>query len=197
MLPEVIEILYVVKRERAASDTGAPTAAPVVLVQVIVTVWTKASRGAQGAALRHAVPEAMAIPAAVSATSEPSVIRHDVRYKEQQGFRTPTASSVRRESLRGTIHEHNLAISLDDGSLRVDLAWTWGAPMRHPVRGIMTLAPDKWGQVHFNYRISGGYDAHWVYAQSVANIGLFVQPNPSIFLATQPTKRYANMADLW
>jgi len=65
------------------------------------------------------------------------------------------------------------------------------------VRGIMTLVPDEWGQVRFNYRTSGGYDAHWVYAQSVANIGLFVQPNPSIFLATQPTKRYANMADLW
>jgi hypothetical protein len=69
--------------------------------------------------------------------------------------------------------------------------------MRHPVWGIMALALGEWGRVRFNDRTSSGYDAHWVYVQMVANIGWFVQPEPAIFRATEPSKTYTNLADLW
>ena len=104
---------------------------------------------------------------------------------------------VQRAVLSSTLHAHNLNISLDHEMLRVDLAWIWGAPMRHPVRGIMSLALGEWGRVRFNYRTSSGYDAHWIYGELVANIGWFVQPEPAIFRTTEPSKTYTNMADLW
>jgi ABC-type branched-subunit amino acid transport system substrate-binding protein len=125
------------------------------------------------------------------------VIRHEIRYGERDSFRTPESSTMQRDVLSGTLHAHNLSISRDDEVLRVNLAWTYGAPMRHPVRGIMSLAVGEWGRVRFNYRTSSGYDAHWVYAQMVANIGWFVQPEPAIFRTTEPNQTYATMAELW
>ena len=103
------------------------------------------------------------------------VIRHEVRYGERDGFRLPESSTVQRDVLIGTLHAHNLSIALDEELLRVDLAWTYGAPLRHPVRGIMFLAVGEWGRVRFTYRTSSGSDAQWSSVQVVDNVGWFIQ----------------------
>jgi hypothetical protein len=96
----------------------------VVLLQTIATQWTKAARAAPAAALRRSVPDALLIPAAVTPTDVVDVIRHEVRYGEGDGFRTPGSSTVQRDVLTGTLHAHNLSIKRDGEVLRVDLAWT-------------------------------------------------------------------------
>ncbi len=157
-----------VKPPRCA-DTEA--GAPLVLLQTIMTQWSKAARGAPAAALRRGVPDALLIPAALTPTPVVGVIRHEVRCGERDGFRIPESSTVQRDVLNDTLHAHNLSVTLNEELLRVDLAWTYGAPMRHPVRGIMSLAVGEWGRVRFNYRTSS---APWVYVQAVANIGWFL-----------------------
>lgn len=185
-----------VKPPRRHADAHPATSTPLVLLQTITTQWSKAARGAPTAARRRGVPEALLVPAALPSTTEMAVICHEVRYGERDGFQMPEFSTVQRDVLSGTLHAHNLNISLDGEVLRVDLAWTWGAPMRRPVRGIMSAVLGEWGRVCFNYRTSSGYAARWVYGQVIANIGLFVRPEPAIFRTTQPSKTYTNMADL-
>lgn len=172
------------------------TVPPVVIIQEITVWWTKMTRGARGAVLRRAVPEALLIPAAVVPANEPTYVHHVVRYDEANDFRAPLSSDVRVQELKGVIHEHNIAASLDDGKLRVDVAWGWGAPLRHPTRSVLNLAIGEWGRVRFNYRTSG-YDDPWRYALWIFNIGLIAVPAPNVFQATQPLKCYSNLADLW
>lgn len=71
-----------------------------------------------------------------------------------------------------------------------------GAPARHSMRGIMTLAVGEWGRLHFNYR-TPAYEDTWRYDHWVLNIGLFTMLEANVFEATHPLKTYSNMADLW
>jgi len=184
-------------KRRTGRPTDEPTMiAPVVLIQEIMVWWTKASRGAPGAAVRRVVPQALPLPAGAAPAPEPAYVRHVVRYDEANRFQAPLSSDLRVQELRGTIHEHNIAASLVDDELRVDLAWGWGAPMRHPTRGILALAHGEWGRVRFNHR-SSGYDDPWRYALYTFNIGLFEAPPLDVFASTEPVKCYSNMADLW
>lgn len=76
-----------------------------------VIQWTKASRDAPHAAPRRAVPAALRLPPLPIAASEPTLVRHDVRYSEVNGFREPLSNALRDQLLTATVYEHNVAIT--------------------------------------------------------------------------------------
>lgn len=180
--------------------TAAPPAQSLVLIQEIATFWTKASRGAAGATARNGVPRALVVPAsrelqALEAPREPVCVVHAVRYGEANHFRAPLSNEVRVQPAADTFRGDNIAVSLVDNAVRVSLAWGWGAPMRHPVRSLLTLGGGQWGRVRYNRR-SGGYGG-WLYSDCVYNIGLFSALAPDVFVSTGPDKDYEDLADLW
>ncbi len=186
---------------RRSPSAPRPTAAvPLILVQVITIVWSKASRGGRAAGLRNRVPAALPIPAAFDLGTELRGIVHDVWYGEEDGFAHPRAADVRAVPVVDTVHHGDLALTPTDGMIRVDLNWgAFDTPRRRPIRGVMTLRPEEWGQLRYNGRSSGvtGYDHPWRYTQSTINVGIFHAPHADAFLETEPTKMFRGMADLW
>lgn len=160
------------------------TKACILLIQEITTWWTKASRGADRATLRTAVPQALSLPTSLHSVSEPTLLSHQVRYDEKNDFRVPLSSTLSTQPFHQTLHRDNIVISLNQSVAQIHLGWIFGTPRRHSVHNILTIAPSEWGQVCFNYRYTTGDGGPWRYALWVFNIGLFFTCQPDIFQVT-------------
>ncbi|SRR6266446_2493562 len=62
---------------------------PLVQLQSIGTIWTKASRGGASATARNRTPEAVALPALAFPLSEEMFLLHEVVYTERDHFQHP------------------------------------------------------------------------------------------------------------
>jgi len=92
-----------------------------VLLQVIRTVWTKASRGGALPSSRNAVPDALPFAAALAQSDRHGILVHRVEFTEKAGFSLPASAdsgSVEENSTRilGVVVERlglSLRVSLD------------------------------------------------------------------------------------
>src|SRR5260370_33458008 len=62
---------------------------PLVLLQSICTIWTKASRGGASATARNGTPDALELPALAFPLTEGRVLLHEVVYTERDHFQHP------------------------------------------------------------------------------------------------------------
>lgn len=62
-----------------------------IVLQEIVTTWTKASRGGENATSRNAVPESFLLPALLEQPKTSNYVLYQrVMYSEQHNFQLPT-----------------------------------------------------------------------------------------------------------
>lgn len=147
------------------------------IVQLIHTVWTKASRGAPAAATRNRVPEAMRLPPEGIRDIATGLLVHEVWYREPD-FETPRSDvRVYEESVRNW---NALELRVASDTVHLEL----GAG-RH-----LALGRGEYGRVVFNYFIDepnhGGHIRY--YHKLSANVTLGSSPAAAMFTRNAPSR---------
>jgi hypothetical protein len=171
-----------------------------IVFQEIVTTWTKASRGGEGAKARNGVPETFFLPDDWQEVPTVETFLHQrVHYTEYHNFTKPTITTEISllPSDRWTYLNGGMALRLYPEGLAVQWRWTGdvGAPERNRYpRRVAMLVPGQWANLRFNGRM--GYDNDWMYRKTIINVGVVGVYTPTIFLEP-PTSALESMADLW
>lgn len=170
---------------------------PLVVIQHISTIWTKASRGGINAGTRTQTPEVLELPALAFPLLESGVLVHEVVYAERDRFQYP---GEKLEQLERTdpFRYDCLKLELSQSVLSVALEWerNQGVPRRpnYPKRG-WSLQEDQWGSVIYNLRLPFG-EGMWSYEKHCLSIGWFHAYSPHLFLEAEPAHRYRDLAQL-
>lgn len=171
---------------------------PLIVIQHITTIWTKASRGGVNAGARNRTPEVLAFPALSFPLLESGVLLHKVTYTERDHFQHPVEKLEQRERTDPFWYDC-LKLELSPNLLTVILEWERkeGVPRRtmYPRRG-WSLQEDQWGWIIYNLRLSGG-EGSWWYEKHSLSVGVFPSSSPRRFLGAEPTRQYRDMAQLW
>lgn len=152
-----------------------------IVVQRVLTEWTKRSRGAPGAVRRNAVAEAFPLP---SARGAGDLWVHQVTAREQDDF------AVRETAGAGAAGVWVEVMGTE--AVVTGLAGAWCQcctvfPPR-PERVVLRLAPGQWGRWRVNFRFWDGFEgSEWRYQKWVVNVGhLRRPPAAELFRATGP-----------
>ena len=193
---------------------------PVICIQEIETSWTKLSRGGEGAVKRGHVPEAVELPLPIPHPSPPTdtypFFLHLLGYSEYTEYKQWS------EFLRSDVSANDDADILNRGGVRVSFngealtaryQWNWdlGAPGRRtqnaagmfvpvhhsPTQKAFEVEVGQWGRMLYNGRHTYDDSGRWHYSKNIFNIGLFINPQPDVFLTTPPIKIYSKMAHLF
>jgi hypothetical protein len=175
-----------------------------VVIQLIHTQWTKASRGGDGARLRNALPRQLPLP--LESFAAP-VTLHRVAFSEFTNFER--RETVDRADSPSALALRDLRLAFEGDQLAVkhvrDRQNAAIADRLYPDESGNTvweldafvLAPDDWGQLHYNGRYVDMDTGNWWYEQSVYNIGLFTGVVVDRFTSTKPDFRFAELATLY
>ncbi len=171
-----------------------------ILIQEIRSVWTKASRGGAGAALRNSVPEAAIFPAVGSKSAADKIFHHRLLYAEANDFAAPVRSEI-AEHEHGSISVGCVKIEVSLEKLIVAYEYDYrcgGAPQRRGGLGMnlreeAVVGRDSWARVKYNGRFGG---EEWWYEKLVINVGLFVRHDARAFYSTTPAREIVQMAEL-
>lgn len=167
-----------------------------LLVQILETKWTKASRGAEEASVRNQVPVCLEFPPGFDSTGGAV---HHVSFGEADQF-THRSSTKALPNPNERQKFPGVTIDQTESGLKVDFHWDFfavGAPERrsHP---IFNLKKNEYGRFSFNGRLgsslSDGRD--WTYFMYTYNILLAEQFVPSAFIRTPPDRTASELADL-
>src|SRR5688572_24303520 len=113
---------------------GCYSGRTLIVVQLIVTSWTKASRGAPDATKRNASPTALVVPG-MSLGSD-TLLLHKVAFNEPTFEPRSSCEAVGMDRLRDLVH--SLALRTEGQTLRAQYVWSLasGAPERPHGRAI-------------------------------------------------------------
>ncbi|GAA0379508.1 hypothetical protein Acor_00890 [Acrocarpospora corrugata] len=133
-----------------------------LIVQRIVTRWTKQARGGPQATLRSAVPAAFALPPLPDAP----LACHDVLAEERTGYEPAVAV----DGLSLPAQLNGLRYEVAGSDVRVTRTPVWAAypNARHPGQ-VFLLQPGVRARYRANFRFSG-YGIEWYYEQWTVNI---------------------------
>jgi len=170
---------------------------PLIAIQCICTIWTKASRGGANAVARNCTPGAFELPFSAPQYPDDVFLLHEVIYTEDNCFQYPLEKHMQRKRTDPCWY-NCLRFSPSENALSVTLEWerNTGAP-RRPIlpRTAWSLQENQWGCLIYNLRHAG--EDHWIYHKYVISIGFFHFYSPRIFLETKPAHTYRDMAQLW
>src|SRR5262245_57589988 len=125
---------------------------PVVVVQQVLTHWTKASRGGAEATRRNAVPEAVTLPLSHIKTVGHTRLLHKVAYRETDDF-VRKDEPLQLDPPVTKLGGGGVTINLDRdtvlASFRYDY-WKCGFPEREWTRKTLHIAEGEWGQIVYN-----------------------------------------------
>lgn len=164
-----------------------------LVLQRLMTEWTKRSRGGSGAAVRNAVPQSLLLP---PLAVKGDTVVHEARFLENDSFRC-----------RDELKEVDLGVSWQLGAMTlfrqcdqvvVKFAYmmaTTGAPERLSHEAF-TLQPGEWGRLLYNGRFSSWDDGEWWYRKDVFNVAYAESLDRRIFLDTTPNYTVSEMARL-
>ncbi|MDQ2714573.1 MAG: hypothetical protein M3Z08_06675 [Chloroflexota bacterium] len=173
------------------------SALPLVVIQSICTIWTKASRGGESASARNRTPEVCKLPVAALPLLDKNFLLYEVVYSERGHFQHPI-EKLELEARTDPFRYDCLKLLLDENALRVTLEWerSEGAPRRVAFpRKDFFLQDQQWACVAYNLRTS--WEGGWIYKKRVYNIGFFPRVSPEMFLEAEPAHRYRDMVQLW
>lgn len=163
-----------------------------IVVQRVLTRWTKRSRGAPGAVRRNAVSEAFPLPS----TRQAGVLVHRVVAREEDDF------AVQERQLESyELPEFGLLMLDDTAGVRLEMTagglavigvtdvWCQCFTVfpRRRERVVLRLLPGEWGRWRLNFRLwedDGRSD--WSYQKWVVNVGHLPTPTTDLFLTTAP-----------
>lgn len=160
-----------------------------LLVQRIRVVWTKASRGAPGAARRNAVPRALPFPTA----SDDAYVLHHATCLEEAGF---TPRSHQRHEDRHRDREGDLRFLTRDGTLHVGFEWSreTGEPQRRGKHDALVLTKNVYGRLTVNGRRNLDVTT---YSQDTYNLMLVERISQELFTARAPDREISLEVDLY
>lgn len=168
-----------------------------IIVQEIITSWTKQSRAAGAGTARNAVPQQLALPWLPEVDSASALIYHRVHFHEHTNFRTPEHEiEVSEVPAFRMLHFGCVIITQRDQLVQVTYAYNvrcGGAPKRSEVpRRVFTLARNEWGRVLQNGRWGWGA---WSYRQTTLNI-LYAENLTQPIFAGEPKTIFQDLVDL-
>ena len=161
-----------------------------IIIQHIVTEWSKASRGGDAAGRRNRTPSTIKLP---SIPAGVDVAVHRVDYRAVNEF---AAAAKLSTDDRLPISVGCLRIKSLGDCLLISFRYSYtcgGAPERGWIRKDIRLLPGQWSQVEYNgrFRYSSG---EWYYKHTVINIAIVDVAAPKIFTHTRPHLRFSAMA---
>jgi hypothetical protein len=168
-----------------------------IVFQSVHTYWTKASRGGIGARRRNELPRSLPLPLECF-TAKCAI--HRVGFSEFNDFHC--IESITKGRAFSDLNIRDLVLIMDGDSLVIELRHDPNnaaiANRIYPVQNIpaFSLNADEWGQLLYNGRYVVDDTGDWWYEQNIYNIGLFSKVTVDRFVATKPTKRFAEMASL-
>jgi hypothetical protein len=148
----------------------------VVVVQKIAVLWTRASRGGEGARRRAAVPVAFELPAGGAF--------HSIVCDERDDF------APREVEVRATVPAIDSCVLFEParGIVRVGYQWSreCGAPARdlEPPRWVMEVR--DYGRIVHNGRFAD--EDGWRYQQIVFNVAVVDRMRTDMFTGAEPAK---------
>jgi hypothetical protein len=171
--------------------------AAIVVVQRVLTSWTKASRGGEGATRRNAVPEAVTLPLSNVKLAGRTGLLHEVGYNEYYDFARKDAP-LRMDPPLSKLVVGCVTINLERDTVTASFRYSWqcGAPDRGWIQKTLHIAENEWGQMVYNGRLVYGDGGQWHYEKSVVNVGLFSELSDDVFTYSAPTYRFSAMAHL-
>ena len=176
---------------------------PRVVIQLIHTQWSKASRGGDGARQRSAFPTQLPLP--IESFAAPATL-HRVGFSEFSDFER--RESVERGDAISALPVRDLALTRDGEKLAVkfirDRQNAAIADRLFPDESGNTvlemdafaIGAEEWGQLRYNSRYVDRDTGNWWYEQSVYNIGLFASVVGDRFVSTNPDHRFVELAIL-
>ena len=174
-----------------------------LVIQLLHSRWTKASRGGNGAVTRAELPLASQLP--LDSFAAPITL-HSVRFWERDNF--VPSDGVKRFDTIAELPLRDLTISpTSDGvsvahirdQLNAAIAdRLYNDEFGNTVYDIdaFSLSDGEWGQLQYNGRYTCIDSGRWWYEQSVYNIGLFTEIDVNRFINTDPTERFVELATL-
>ena len=174
-----------------------------LVIQLLHSRWTKASRGGDGAVTRAELPLASHLP--LESFAAPITL-HTVRFWERDDF--VPSDGVTRFYTIAELPLRDLTIRpASDGVSVVHIRDQLNAAIAdrlytdefgNTVYGIdaFSLSDGEWGQIQYNGRYTCIDSGRWWYEQSVYNIGLFTDIDVKRFTATDPIDRFVELATL-
>lgn len=178
-----------------------------IIIQSVTVHWNKDYRGGVGAAERNAVPESFELPLEVFAFSpSKSIIVHEVRCYSSDNFKIrEKIYSVESSEIKvkGTI------IKREKELLQVYFKYSdydCGKPYRSKYNETGTLMPleekafdlheDEYGRIIFNGRYTDIDNGNWWYEKKVRNIIRTNKKDKDIFVKSNISKKYEQLAIL-
>ncbi len=165
-----------------------------VIIQHIHTVWTKKSRGGEGARVRNAIPKAMLLP--TDFNSAPFMLHHAV-FSEFSNF----SQTDERKSAVGfeQLNIRDMEISPTEDQLKIRLlrdGYNAAKISPYPFADVFELSLGEWGQLTYNGRYICRSTGNWWYEQSTYNIGRVEKLDPRLFVSIRPDHSYSELAKL-
>lgn len=169
-----------------------------LIIQEIVTRWTKESRGAPGATLRNQVPEFLSVPMPREPMTDESWIYQKSIFDEYRKFEEPfeqldviTPFKLSKFGI-ADISEREIGVLVD-----INYGAWEGAPRRDFLKKkAFQLDLNDVGKINYNWRIA--YDeGGWAYQKTVINMALLNDFVPEIFITKDATQSFEDMPNLW
>lgn len=169
-----------------------------LMIQVVRTIWTKKSRGGQGAAKRNSVPEVVPFAGDLSAP-DGSHAFHLIDFDEREDFSPRETFSIKASAaVTGlgcvSLREKGEELEVTYGH-RPEVAGAPARARRFHAATVMTLPKGAWGRVAYNGRFADADTGTWWYEKRVFNIQNHSTGRP-IFSGT-PHAEHRDMAGLW
>lgn len=166
-----------------------------ILIQHVHTLWTKRSRGGDGARLRNGVPHAVTLPPQCARDSR--WILHLATYSEWERFersdRCACADDFKQLGIR------DLDFQLEDDGVVVRYHRDGNNAARTsplPFTDLPKIDRNHWIRLRYNGRYVHRTTGNWWYEQSCYNIGWFDSFAEDAFLSTDPINRFEEIATL-
>jgi len=164
---------------------------PRILIQRIMTVWTKKSRGAPGSVRRNAVPDAVILPLRRFPQNDFVLLEHQITFHENTGFENPSEAASVLQSLGEQNAKRYGCVNVHSTVDGLQISWNYepldaGLPDRTRANWTSSLSLNRWVRVTYNGRYSLDWEGGWWYEKKVVNIGLFDNPTERVFLEANP-----------
>jgi hypothetical protein len=174
-----------------------------VLVQKIVTIWTKKSRGSPGSIRRNSLPQAVALPLGQRNIENYALLEHTVVFHERSDFQDPRNDLTTTDIL--DIHRALRigCVLVERERLGLRVGWKYdgsdaGIPDRSKTpQGAVNVGLNSWARVVYNGRFSLDWEGGWWYEKKIVNVGLFTQAVDSVFVNSTPYVAIHRMAKLF
>ncbi|MBV9786743.1 MAG: hypothetical protein JOZ51_01105 [Chloroflexi bacterium] len=168
-----------------------------IVVQEIISAWTKQARAADAATARNAVPQQLDFPWLPEVDSASALVHHRIRFHERTNFGTPEHEIDVSEMMPfNRLRFGCVTITQREQLVQVTYAYNvscGGAPKRATVpRQVFTLARGEWGRVVYNGRWGWGA---WTYEQTTLNV-LHAESLTQPIFAGEPKTIFRDLADL-